>query len=188
MRLQSSWATIPARHPESITRTWFWSSAGNALMIRSTVLGALFVCSVPKTSMPIDAQLSASLIVSSSRISPTRTMSGSWRIAPLSAAANDSVCSPTRSEEHTSELQSPMYLVCRLLLEKTKRRLTIVLVNVGSPDRIGHVRLVVRIEARSILQLFLVKLQDGVLFRQIFFLRIRRPPKIPLFPPTKLSQ
>src|SRR5437879_2221850 len=27
---------------------------------------------------------------------------------------------PTRSEEHTSELQSPMYLVCRLLLEKQK--------------------------------------------------------------------
>src|SRR5437762_9877522 len=26
----------------------------------------------------------------------------------------------TRSEEHTSELQSPMYLVCRLLLEKKK--------------------------------------------------------------------
>src|SRR5437762_7872703 len=27
-----------------------------------------------------------------------------------------------RSEEHTSELQSPMYLVCRLLLEKKNRR------------------------------------------------------------------
>src|SRR5437879_10857928 len=27
---------------------------------------------------------------------------------------------PGRSEEHTSELQSPMYLVCRLLLEKKK--------------------------------------------------------------------
>src|SRR5437879_10448874 len=27
-----------------------------------------------------------------------------------------------RSEEHTSELQSPMYLVCRLLLEKKKRK------------------------------------------------------------------
>src|SRR5437763_4669098 len=26
----------------------------------------------------------------------------------------------SRSEEHTSELQSPMYLVCRLLLEKKK--------------------------------------------------------------------
>src|SRR2546426_5756978 len=29
-----------------------------------------------------------------------------------------------RSEEHTSELQSPCNLVCRLLLEKKKRRLT----------------------------------------------------------------
>src|SRR5437879_6661926 len=28
---------------------------------------------------------------------------------------------PFRSEEHTSELQSPMYLVCRLLLEKKKK-------------------------------------------------------------------
>src|SRR5436189_4323189 len=28
-----------------------------------------------------------------------------------------------RSEEHTSELQSPMYLVCRLLLEKKKKQL-----------------------------------------------------------------
>src|SRR5437879_4759694 len=34
----------------------------------------------------------------------------SWRVTP----------SFTRSEEHTSELQSPMYLVCRLLLEKKK--------------------------------------------------------------------
>src|SRR5437762_9969470 len=30
-----------------------------------------------------------------------------------------------RSEEHTSELQSPMYLVCRLLLEKKKEGLII---------------------------------------------------------------
>src|SRR5437762_7905854 len=28
----------------------------------------------------------------------------------------------SRSEEHTSELQSPMYLVCRLLLEKKKTK------------------------------------------------------------------
>src|SRR5437764_2949436 len=28
-----------------------------------------------------------------------------------------------RSEEHTSELQSPMYLVCRLLLEKKKLKI-----------------------------------------------------------------
>src|SRR2546426_697006 len=30
--------------------------------------------------------------------------------------------SPSRSEEHTSELQSPCNLVCRLLLEKKKKR------------------------------------------------------------------
>src|SRR5437879_9361035 len=32
------------------------------------------------------------------------------------------VMAPQRSEEHTSELQSPMYLVCRLLLEKKKKK------------------------------------------------------------------
>src|SRR5437879_11850218 len=35
---------------------------------------------------------------------------------------------PGRSEEHTSELQSPMYLVCRLLLEKKKKTSSIRLV------------------------------------------------------------
>src|SRR5690348_17546796 len=30
-----------------------------------------------------------------------------------------------RSEEHTSELQSPVHLVCRLLLEKKKKKLVI---------------------------------------------------------------
>src|SRR5690348_17629703 len=30
-----------------------------------------------------------------------------------------------RSEEHTSELQSPVHLVCRLLLEKKKKKQTI---------------------------------------------------------------
>src|SRR5690348_18117435 len=29
----------------------------------------------------------------------------------------------TRSEEHTSELQSPVHLVCRLLLEKKKKNI-----------------------------------------------------------------
>src|SRR5437762_6826460 len=31
---------------------------------------------------------------------------------------SDAALREVRSEEHTSELQSPMYLVCRLLLEK----------------------------------------------------------------------
>src|SRR5437879_7269260 len=33
--------------------------------------------------------------------------------------------SSPRSEEHTSELQSPMYLVCRLLLEKKKIKINL---------------------------------------------------------------
>src|SRR5437762_5976141 len=35
-------------------------------------------------------------------------------------AEGQTVLEAGRSEEHTSELQSPMYLVCRLLLEKKK--------------------------------------------------------------------
>src|SRR5437762_8837245 len=39
---------------------------------------------------------------------------------PITSASIDWL-SWLRSEEHTSELQSPMYLVCRLLLEKKKK-------------------------------------------------------------------
>src|SRR5437762_10318579 len=41
-------------------------------------------------------------------------ISGKQRISEIVSGA--------RSEEHTSELQSPMYLVCRLLLEKKKKK------------------------------------------------------------------
>src|SRR3712207_7647796 len=44
------------------------------------------------------------------------------RIAPPAPAFRRSSPSlPERSEEHTSELQSRQYLVCRLLLEKKKK-------------------------------------------------------------------
>src|SRR5947209_13140079 len=38
----------------------------------------------------------------------------------LTEVAGSRICAPPRSEEHTSELQSRQYLVCRLLLEKKK--------------------------------------------------------------------
>src|SRR5256885_2297230 len=38
-----------------------------------------------------------------------------------------------RSEEHTSELQSPCNLVCRLLLEKKKKKLILSLVQLSYP-------------------------------------------------------
>ena len=39
-----------------------------------------------------------------------------------------------RSEEHTSELQSPMYLVCRLLLEK-KKKITIIIIIITNRNK-----------------------------------------------------
>src|SRR2546427_4140131 len=44
---------------------------------------------------------------------------GTVRVDPLFEAPD-----PARSEEHTSELQSQSNLVCRLLLEKKKKRTT----------------------------------------------------------------
>src|SRR5436189_4403222 len=41
---------------------------------------------------------------------------------PVSGVREIGRSPPERSEEHTSELQSPMYLVCRLLLEKKKKK------------------------------------------------------------------
>src|SRR3989441_9649940 len=40
---------------------------------------------------------------------------------------------PVRSEEHTSELQSLAYLVCRLLLEKKKKKKIIALTGLSPP-------------------------------------------------------
>src|SRR5437763_8265184 len=44
-----------------------------------------------------------------------QTFAATWRPSGEMATSG-------RSEEHTSELQSPMYLVCRLLLEKKKTK------------------------------------------------------------------
>src|SRR6266446_9010468 len=46
---------------------------------------------------------------------------GPWDRRPIRAAS--------RSEEHTSELQSPCNLVCRLLLEKKKKNLLLLHIN-----------------------------------------------------------
>src|ERR1017187_5646648 len=66
--------------------------------------------------------------MNSSSVRPTSIRSGPPSSPkPASRAMRSSIAAPTASpepcstmgsEEHTSELQSPMYLVCRLLLEK----------------------------------------------------------------------
>src|SRR6202142_3954717 len=53
---------------------------------------------------------------------PLHSRAGSSTI-PISCGSFGSMTLPVaRSEEHTSELQSPTNLVCRLLLEKKKQR------------------------------------------------------------------
>src|SRR6266571_5972621 len=49
--------------------------------------------------------------------------SGQGRACP-GGRRPDPACLPPRSEEHTSELQSHVNLVCRLLLEKKKKKIT----------------------------------------------------------------
>src|SRR5437879_11466986 len=64
---------------------------------------------------------------------PTRRSSdlSSWRrifsgrISSRYAFSGSGLPARKRSEEHTSELQSPMYLVCRLLLEKKKKKMKV---------------------------------------------------------------
>src|SRR2546426_7976922 len=63
-----------------------------------------------------------------STLFPYTTLFRSQRVNPLSDIANQkddrgrARAFGTRSEEHTSELQSPCNLVCRLLLEKKKKK------------------------------------------------------------------
>src|SRR5258708_17617915 len=50
------------------------------------------------------------------------------------------VCSSDRSEEHTSELQSPDHLVCRLVLEKNTTRNEWSMCSIRSLYRVGCYR------------------------------------------------
>src|ERR1039457_6824664 len=93
-----------------------------------------------------------------------------------------------RSEEHTSELQSPCNLVCRLLLEKKKKRYRH---SIGAPQRTSqsshsvHATLaaprasLVSIDPR-------LRYSFCFFFFFFFFLMIRRPPRSTLFPYTTL--
>src|SRR2546429_3636145 len=62
-----------------------------------------------------------------STLFPYTTLFRSRQLHPVSPPGDDHASrihfrSPARSEEHTSELQSRLHLVCRLLLEKKKKK------------------------------------------------------------------
>src|ERR1039458_9499886 len=94
-----------------------------------------------------------------------------------------------RSEEHTSELQSLRHLVCRLLLEKKKKRTSDMrdddgMITYSEKDSRDHGE-----DARGC-----CTKRDNLTISRItcpcffffFFLMIRRPPRSTLFPYTTL--
>src|ERR1039457_6046996 len=94
-----------------------------------------------------------------------------------------------RSEEHTSELQSPCNLVCRLLLEK-KKTIDVAPREVGTPGATSHqVSPRCRCAAAPDQACCLVVLRLAPAISRsfsFFFLMIRRTPRSTLFPYTKL--
>src|SRR3712207_7393565 len=55
------------------------------------------------------------------RPTPSTLRAERWAASTALSCRSPSTSRSTRSEEHTSELQSRQYLVCRLLLEKKKQ-------------------------------------------------------------------
>src|SRR5256885_1357963 len=97
-----------------------------------------------------------------------------------------------RSEEHTSELQSPCNLVCRLLLEKKKKR-----INPNSASLMNTLCSSSHLFTHSVhhsldttrprmLHTFSSSMRLSTYFFLFFFLMIRRPPRSTLFPYTTL--
>src|SRR3712207_8144067 len=62
----------------------------------------------------------------------TNTGQWAWRITEFETLPIKALLKGPRSEEHTSELQSRQYLVCRLLLEKKNNYFSYPLINVIS--------------------------------------------------------
>src|SRR5258708_29253136 len=69
----------------------------------------------PRSTLFPYTTLFRSQLSSSSSTGTIWSICGFWTIASPACSRG-----PARSEEHTSELQSPDHLVCRLLLEKKK--------------------------------------------------------------------
>src|SRR5690606_40305563 len=93
----------------------------------STVIYSLSLHDALPISPSVGATTRSSVRPSAQPPACTRTATGPRaRGLPMAAAASGSppttpARQPTRSEEHTSELQSRENLVCRLLLEKKKQ-------------------------------------------------------------------
>src|ERR1035438_9093486 len=96
----------------------------------------------------------------------------------------------SRSEEHTSELQSLRHLVCRLLLEKKKKKKIKTLTREHTSPVISSARQSSRCSVRHAVLLLCYCLclfcLSFFFFFFFFFLMMRRPRNSPFFPSPPL--
>src|SRR5260221_14682798 len=118
----------------SVMRIGIWRGSSTSILSANTVCAEPFSAQPPihpsdglpssAPSKPLLALIVASPTLVTGRISRTR----SWLRLEIgstprrSRSTKSTCCTGARSEEHTSELQSHSDLVCRLLLEKKKKR------------------------------------------------------------------
>src|SRR5256885_12625247 len=79
----------------------------------------------PRSTLFPYTTLFRSDVVATSEVSVSLTVDDAARLPAVVAELEALGDVQVRSEEHTSELQSPCNLVCRLLLEKKNSRLTV---------------------------------------------------------------
>src|SRR5258708_10930909 len=92
-----------------------WANSASVVRYRnSTACGSSSTGGVANSTLPASA-MTAQIAQASAGCWSVSGLEGTCFCAALGAATV-----PIRSEEHTSELQSPDHLVCRLLLEKKK--------------------------------------------------------------------
>src|SRR5256884_3499824 len=101
--------------------------------IRKAVVGSVNPVHAPVVSGPWQTERSPNPIPRAGvKTSPTPFFRSNARNQPPRSTV---FLFPRRSEEHTSELQSRLHLVCRLLLEKKKNPLALLRPRDAHPDR-----------------------------------------------------
>src|SRR2546429_6743262 len=93
-------------------RVFFFNDTATTEIYTLSLHDALPICSRSPACGPMPSTNGCATI-STSSASPASSST-----IPISSPAACSSASASRSEEHTSELQSRLHLVCRLLLEK----------------------------------------------------------------------
>src|SRR2546426_11188119 len=112
--------STPVLEPYIASETHLREFTPRALIL-GTILGMVFGASSLYLVLKVGLTVSASIPVAVISLTLFRLASKFEHLLLPSGVVIVTLLAATRSEEHTSELQSPCNLVCRLLLEKKKK-------------------------------------------------------------------